>query len=110
MRGRVGEGPNDYKEIRVLNIILRITPKWLRYEADPRHAEMLVQASGLQLGNSAVNPGQKPEDVDYEQILEDLARPSFMKDNWMENVLSPISQMLKPLLLHLASLRPAPLP
>lgn len=32
---------------------------------------MLVQAGGLQLGNSVVTPGVKAEDIDYEAILAD---------------------------------------
>ena len=42
LRGRVGEDDSDLKEIRMLNRILRVCAEGLRYEADPRHAEMLA--------------------------------------------------------------------
>ena len=34
--GRLGPGPNDAKEITVLNRVLRWTDAGLEYEADPR--------------------------------------------------------------------------
>ena len=42
LRGRLGEGPTDLREIRVRNRILRVGPDGLRYEADPRHAEHVI--------------------------------------------------------------------
>ena len=39
IRGRLGTDEKDDKEIRILNRIVRITPKGLFYEADPRHVE-----------------------------------------------------------------------
>ena len=36
-KGRLGSGPDDLKEMRVLNRTVRITKSGLRYEADPRH-------------------------------------------------------------------------
>jgi hypothetical protein len=41
--GRLGGGQGELKELRVLNRIIRWTPLGLRYEADPRHAEILVR-------------------------------------------------------------------
>ena len=48
LRGRLGEGPDDIKEIRVLNRILRVVPEGLRSEADPLHCELLVRSMGMQ--------------------------------------------------------------
>ena len=36
---RLGPGPDDAKEITVLNRMLRYTPEGFEYEADPRQAE-----------------------------------------------------------------------
>ena len=56
-RGHIGEDEGCVREIRILNRILRLTQDGLRYEADPRHAELLVKA--LDLTNSADTPGVK---------------------------------------------------
>ena len=41
--GRLGPGPNDDKEGRILNRVVRWGPGGLSYEADPRHAEKLIK-------------------------------------------------------------------
>ena len=59
--GRLGPGPEDKKELSVLNRILRYTPQGFEYEADPRQRERLLEE--LQLDgacNSAATPGVKP--------------------------------------------------
>ena len=57
--GRLGPDKGDVREPRVLNRVLRWTAEGLAYEADPRHAELLV--AGL-LGSSrpAATPGTAP--------------------------------------------------
>ena len=47
VRGRLGAGDQDTKEIRILNRILRIDNQGLKYEADPRHAEVIIQSLGF---------------------------------------------------------------
>ena len=64
LKGRLGEGENDLKEMKVLNRIVRITPDGLLYEADPRHAEMLIKAFKLEGDKSVVTPGIKTSDPD----------------------------------------------
>ena len=56
-KGRLGHGPDDVKETRVLNRIVRITDSGLLYEADPRHAEMLARAPSLETCKAMVTPG-----------------------------------------------------
>eukprot|EP00969_Alexandrium_andersonii_P289004 12774124-Alexandrium_andersonii.AAC.1 len=41
--GRLGGGPSDLQEVRLLNRIIRWTPDGLLYEADPRRAEQLLR-------------------------------------------------------------------
>ena len=42
VRGILGPGIHDKHEITILNRVLRWTDKGLEYEADPRHAEIIV--------------------------------------------------------------------
>ena len=46
--------------MRTLNRIVRITPTGVRYEADPRHHELLIRSMGLEAGSSVITPGIKP--------------------------------------------------
>ena len=66
---------NDMKEMRVLNRIVRITPDGLLYEADPRHAEMLIKAFKLEDSKPVVTPGVKPSDPepDPDKLDHDVA-------------------------------------
>ena len=57
--GRLGPGPNDDKEISVLNKIICWTPKGIQYEADPCQVEKLLREIELEGANGAVTPGQK---------------------------------------------------
>ena len=71
LKGRLGLGPKDCKEMRVLNRIVRVTDRRLLYEADPRHAEMLIRSFDLGGSKSVVTPGVKlpvDEDVDPETM------------------------------------------
>ena len=49
---------------------MRICDEGLRYEADPRHAEMLIKSFNLNDGKSVVTPGIKSDatDVDPDKI------------------------------------------
>ena len=73
LKGLLGEADHLDKEVRVLNRVVRLDAAGVRYEADPRHAEMLIQSGGLELGKSRKTPGSKDEHVNYEAVLEDLA-------------------------------------
>ena len=59
VRGRLGEGTAD-SEIRILNRIVRVTPEGVRFEADPRHLELLARSLGLEGASSVLTPGVKP--------------------------------------------------
>jgi len=52
---RLGPGPNEDKEGRVLNRVVRWGPEGLSYEADPRHAEDFIKELGLE-----TEPGSAP--------------------------------------------------
>eukprot|EP00969_Alexandrium_andersonii_P272777 12056161-Alexandrium_andersonii.AAC.1 len=43
VEGKLGGGPQDLQEVRLLNRIIRWTKEGLRYQADLRHAEQLLR-------------------------------------------------------------------
>ena len=64
-RGRLGPEENDDKSIRILNRIVEWTREGIRYEADQRHAELIVKEMGFQEGSKSVTtPGSKNEKED----------------------------------------------
>ena len=54
VRGCIGERL-PLKEMRMLNRIVTLTKQGILYEADPRHAELLVQ--NMSVTNFAATPG-----------------------------------------------------
>ena len=59
-RGRLGPEQKDDKSIRVLNRVVEWTVSGIMYEADQRHAEIIVQELGLTSASKPVNtPSQK---------------------------------------------------
>ena len=53
--GRAG----NFLETRVLNRIIRVTEDGWEYEADQRHADLIVEGLGLSQAKSALTPGEK---------------------------------------------------
>jgi hypothetical protein len=70
--GRLGGGQGELRELRVLNRIIRWTPAGLKYEADPRHAEILVRGvAGAERALSAPGTSSK----DYESPSDEAELP-----------------------------------
>ena len=59
----LGNEEKDLKEMRVLNKVIRITSAGLELEADPRHAELVVKALGLEGASISKTPGVKHSSV-----------------------------------------------
>ena len=58
--GRLGGGEGELKEMRVLNRVLQWTASGLKYEADPRHAEIIVRGvAGAERALSAPGTSSK---------------------------------------------------
>ncbi len=58
--GRLGGGQGELRELRVLNRVIQWTPAGLRYEADPRHAEIVVRGvAGAERALSAPGTSSK---------------------------------------------------
>jgi hypothetical protein len=54
---RLGPGPNDAKEGRALNRVIRWCDAGIEYEADPRQAERLISECGLEGSKPLGTPG-----------------------------------------------------
>ena len=72
---RVGPGPNDAKEGRVLNRIVRWCSDGIQYEADPRQVERLVAECGLDGAKPVVTPGVKPT---FRELEDDAELPAHL--------------------------------
>jgi hypothetical protein len=60
LRGRLGPDNGDDKAIRILNRIVTWDNHGIKYEADQRHAEIIIRQLGLsEESNSVVTPGIK---------------------------------------------------
>ena len=61
-RGRIGPDAQDDKHIRILNRVVQWTEEGIEYEADQRHAEIIVSKLGLEKDSKGVStPGCKRE-------------------------------------------------
>ena len=67
---RLGPGPSDAKEGRVLNRIIRWCGDRIEYEADPRQIERLVSECGLEGAKGVATPGVKPTFKQLEEATE----------------------------------------
>ena len=54
---RVGHGPKCTKAGQILNRVVRATERGFVMEADPRHAELLIEQLGLLSGKGISTPG-----------------------------------------------------
>ena len=60
VRGRLGPGKEDEKSIRILNRIVEWSESGIIYEADQRHAEIIVKQMGLSKESRSLStPGNK---------------------------------------------------
>ena len=65
IRVRMGPDKDDDKSIRMLNRCLSWGGRALFYESDPRHADIIVQALGMKVGEkrNVTTPGSKIEEM-----------------------------------------------
>ncbi len=68
---RLGPGPNDAKEARALNRVVRWCADRVEYEADPRQVERLIEECGLDGAKPMATPSVKPTFTELE-ASEDL--------------------------------------
>jgi hypothetical protein len=69
---RLGPGPQDAKEVRVLNRVIRWCGSHLEYEADPRQVEKLILECGLEGCKPTATPGVR---ASFEEVESDAELP-----------------------------------
>lgn len=74
IHGRLEEN-TEPKEMRILNRVITITKKGVQYEADPRHAELMIQNFSLGDSKGVKTPGVKPTDWSIEATKEGAPEP-----------------------------------
>ena len=81
LRGRLGPEKHDDKSITILNRCLEWRHDGLYYEADPRHAEIMVREMGVGSSAPVATPGVKtsviPEEDD--RILSPIEATKFRR-------------------------------
>ena len=94
MRGHLGFSDGCVREMRILNRIVRLMDDGLRYEADPRHAEMMIRAMDLAEANAVSTPGVTvPSDqanLDAQLIHESDAENNIKDDE--DDVIMAVNQ------------------
>ena len=70
---RLGPGPQDAKEARALNRIVRWCSDRIEYEADPRQVERLIADCGLDGSKPTATPGLK---ASFRELEEDSDLPA----------------------------------
>ena len=62
-RARLGPDAKDDRSVRILNRVVEWTPTGIRYEADQRHADIIVKSMGVHVENqTATIPGRIEEE------------------------------------------------
>ncbi len=70
----VGNGEGESKEETVLNRVVRRTEKGWEYEADRRHAELIVKAMNLEQAKEVATPGEDEKSWRIEEEKEELPK------------------------------------
>ena len=113
------EEHDEVDEARVLNRIVRVTEAGWEYEADQRHADLLIKGMGMEQANSTKTPGEDDRE-DHLELLEELdskdarefrglaARGNYLaldRPDIQYAAKEACRGMAKPLRLHLKALR-----
>ena len=70
VEGRLGPEPGDTKQARILNRVVSWKKRGIEYEADPRHAEILVASLEVTQKEKVVSPGVKTRVEEYSDPLK----------------------------------------
>ena len=91
------------QEIRILNRVLRWTSDGIEYEADPRHAEIVVEQLGLVGAKPVVTPGCREEAA---EATRDDGEPEDDSDNLLVGIEATMYRGIVARLNYLALDRP----
>ena len=72
---QIGMGEKQLREHRILGRIVRATSDGWEYEADPRHAEVMVKVLGLEGANGVKTPGEEEKSWEAEENVRPLSVP-----------------------------------
>ena len=75
----IGHGKDEEKEGKVLNRIVRAIPTGWEYEADPRHAEIIVKEMGVQDCKAVGSPGEDEKKYEIEENDTELEKGKATK-------------------------------
>jgi hypothetical protein len=113
--GRLGGSVGELKELRVLNRVIRWTREGLKYEADPRHAEIIVRGvAGAEKALSAPGTASKEfeapgDESDLPEKVARLFRSFAARANYLALDRPDISQATKELCRRMSAPRVADL-
>ena len=72
VRGILGPDPGDDKEVTILGRVVRWKDDGIYLEADPRHAEAIIEEMGVEFGNSVLTPGLRYDDEEDPNQAENI--------------------------------------
>ena len=91
-KARLGPEDSDDQAVRILNRVVEWTDEGIRYEADQRHAEIIIHSLGLQGESRTLSvPGEKRKAGEEEEDEPEKINPRHPKDN---AVALPTQQMI----------------
>ena len=65
----------EVREARILNRVIRVTPQGWEYEADQRHADLIIQETGAANMSSLTHPGGEEKMLEEEEKSVELVGP-----------------------------------
>ena len=68
----IGAGAGESQEERVLNRVIRCTPQGWEYEADQRHAELIVKDVGMEDAKGVKGPGEDDKPWEVEENAKEV--------------------------------------
>ena len=101
-RARLGPGKNDDKAVRLLNRVIEWTETGIQYEADQRHAELIIKDMGLSgSSNGVVTPGGRKDEDSMKKKLDGgralQYRAAVARANYMSQDRSDVQYQVKEL-------------
>ncbi len=70
----LGDGKDESREETVLNRVVRRTSEGWEYEADSRHAEIIVKAMNMENANPVVTPGEEEKEWKVQEEAVELPK------------------------------------
>ena len=67
---KIGLGGGENKEESILNRIVRCTPNGFELEADPRHADIIIQAMNMGDAKGVTSAGEEAKSWEADEIEE----------------------------------------